>query len=169
MVCQECNSRKATVHMTKIIQGKKEEVHLCEQCAKVKDTLNFDNAFSIHNFLAGLLDVTKDPQLKAQYSTSVQCSQCGMTYDRFKQIGRLNCDQCYKEFKTNLAPLIRKVHGNLQHTGKVPKRAGGIIRLKREVNELKLQLKEAIDQQAFERAAELRDHIKQLEDTIEGR
>ncbi|AKL97090.1 hypothetical protein CACET_c36590 [Clostridium aceticum] len=169
MMCQECNNRQATVHMTKIIQGKKEEVHLCEQCAKVKDTLNFDNAFSIHNFLAGLLDVTKDPQVKMQYDNLIKCSQCGNTYDSFKQIGRLSCHQCYTEFKVKLAPLIRKVHGNLQHTGKVPKRAGGRIRLKREVNELKLQLKEAVEQQAFERAAQLRDTIKELEEKIEGR
>ncbi|SDL27411.1 UvrB/UvrC motif-containing protein [Natronincola ferrireducens] len=167
MTCDECKSRKATVHMTKIIQGKKEEIHLCEECAKTMETLNLENSFSIHNFLAGLLDMNQDPQLKHHYKEILQCNQCGTSYEGFRQMGRLSCDQCYKNFKEKLKPLIRKVHGNLHHTGKVPKRRGGIIRLKREVNQLKLQLKDAIEEQAFERAANLRDQIKDLQDKIE--
>ena len=64
MICEECNIRKATVHMTKIINGKKEEVHLCEECARTKETLSFDNSFSINSFLAGLLDINSDPQFQ---------------------------------------------------------------------------------------------------------
>lgn len=168
MICEDCNSRKATVHMTKIIQGKKEEVHLCEECARAKEALNFENSLSIHNFLAGLLDINADPQFQTQYSEVQQCTQCGDTYDKFKHMGRLGCSQCYEIFRERLAPLIRKVQGNVNHTGKVPKRTGGIIRLKREANQLKQQLKEAIHQQAFEKAAELRDQINELEGRIAG-
>ncbi|SET72854.1 Protein-arginine kinase activator protein McsA [Natronincola peptidivorans] len=167
MFCEECNEKKATIHMTKIIQGKKEEIHLCEDCAKVKDTANFENSFSIHNFLAGLLDVNTDHQFSTQYSETYQCPQCNTTYDRFRQKGRLGCNQCYESFKERLGPLVRKIHGNIRHTGKAPKRTGGIIRLKREVHQLKQQLIEAVHQQAFEKAAELRDQINELENRIE--
>ncbi|MDD4178425.1 MAG: AAA family ATPase [Candidatus Margulisbacteria bacterium] len=33
MLCQKCKSRQASVHITKIINGKKVERHLCQQCA----------------------------------------------------------------------------------------------------------------------------------------
>ena len=36
MICQECNQRPATLHFTKIINGEKTEVHLCEKCAQEK-------------------------------------------------------------------------------------------------------------------------------------
>lgn len=168
MLCDECKSRAATVHMTKIIQGKKEEVHLCEECAKAKEAFNFENSLSIHNFLAGLLDIHPEQAFQTKYSDVYQCSTCGATYDKFKQLGRLGCSHCYEKYKERLTPLIRKVQGNLHHTGKVPKRTGGIIRLRREVNQLKQQLREAIQQQAFERAAELRDRIKEIESHIQG-
>ena len=168
MICEEYNIRKATVHMTRIINGKKEEVHLCEECARTKETLSFDNSFSINSFLAGLLDINSDPQFQPHNGGFYQCSQCGATYDKFKQIGRLGCSQCYEGFKERLYPLIRQVQGNVRHIGKVPKRTGGIIRLKRETNQLKQQLKEAVQQQAFEKAAELRDQIRELEGRIEG-
>ncbi|MCC5910777.1 MAG: UvrB/UvrC motif-containing protein [Clostridiaceae bacterium] len=167
MVCQQCNERKATVHMTKILQGKKEEIHLCEQCAQEKETLNFENSFSIHNFLAGLLDGTTGTPFNPQYAKEIQCSECGHSYDRFKQVGKLNCSQCYQQFKQKLIPLIRKVQGNVRHTGKVPKRAGGIIQLKRELKDLRSRLAAAVEEQEFERAAELRDEIKALEARIE--
>ena len=36
MICQECNQRPAALHFTKIINGEKTEVHLCEKCAQEK-------------------------------------------------------------------------------------------------------------------------------------
>lgn len=168
MFCQECNSKSATVHMTKIIQGQKEEIHLCEECAMKKETINFENPFSIHNFLAGLLDMNGDPQFKQQYSAGIKCSQCGKSYNEFRKVGKLSCDHCYESFGEQLKPLIRKIHGNIHHTGKIPKRTGSIIKIKREINQLKNQLKKTIEQEAFEKAAELRDEIKGLEKKMEG-
>ena len=33
MICQQCETRPATLHFTKIINGEKTEMHVCEQCA----------------------------------------------------------------------------------------------------------------------------------------
>jgi protein arginine kinase activator len=37
MICQSCNQREANVHITKIINGVKTEMHLCDECAKKQD------------------------------------------------------------------------------------------------------------------------------------
>lgn len=165
MLCQECNQRKATVHLTKIIQGMKNETHLCDECARIKQNQSFDDTFSIHNFLAGLLDVNNNVP-KQEYISNIICDQCKTTYNQFKKTGRLGCNNCYKEFKEKMSPLVRKIHGNINHTGKVPKRTGGIIRKRRELQRLKLELNESINNQEFERAAELRDKINELNKEI---
>jgi len=162
MLCQDCNQKAATVHFTKIIQGVKNETHLCDDCARVRQNKNFDGVFSIHNFLAGLLDVGGENLRNEEYVNQYRCDQCGITYDEFKKTGRLGCNNCYIVFKDRMNSLVRKVQGNTQHRGKVPKRTGGIIRKRREIQQLQLQLNESINKQEFEKAAELRDQINEL-------
>ena len=44
MICQQCETRPATLHFTKIINGEKTEMHVCEQCASENgDTFSFSN------------------------------------------------------------------------------------------------------------------------------
>lgn len=34
MFCEHCHGRVANVHLVRIINGKKSELHLCNECAK---------------------------------------------------------------------------------------------------------------------------------------
>lgn len=36
MICQECNERPASVHFTKVVNGEKTVIQLCEHCAQEK-------------------------------------------------------------------------------------------------------------------------------------
>lgn len=36
-VCQNCNKKAATVHVTEIVGNEKKEIHLCEDCARAKN------------------------------------------------------------------------------------------------------------------------------------
>ncbi|AOT71116.1 UvrB/UvrC motif-containing protein [Geosporobacter ferrireducens] len=166
MLCESCNKRNATVHVTKILNGNKTELHLCEQCAKQSEEMAFDASFTINNFLTGLLDSIQDSPIKVDYIKTTKCDHCGMTYGKFKQLGRLGCGQCYNAFHEKLLELIKRVQGNEVHSGKMPKRSGGVIRLKKEIKKLKLQLDEVIRKEEFEKAAVLRDKIRELESQI---
>ena len=61
MNCEECKKCPATVHLTKIFNNQKTELHLCEECASHHDDLpfnfgfNIEQSFSIQKLLAGLL------------------------------------------------------------------------------------------------------------------
>jgi protein arginine kinase activator len=66
-----------------------------------------------------------------------------------------------------MMPLLRRIHGNSRHIGKVPERTGGRARLVKEIEVIKRQLKEAVGREEFERAAQLRDSIRQLEKRLE--
>ncbi|RFU68661.1 hypothetical protein D0469_11915 [Peribacillus saganii] len=174
MICQECNKRPATLHFTKIVNGEKTEVHICEKCAQEKGEMfmfNGGGSFSINNLLAGLLNMEPvfqhtNPSTIAK-SQEAQCPGCNMTFSEFTQAGKFGCAQCYETFKDNLNPVLKRLHsGNTAHIGKIPERLGGGIHLRKKMDDLKQLLKDAIDQEEFEKAAELRDELRSLEKSI---
>ncbi|WP_108672046.1 UvrB/UvrC motif-containing protein [Peribacillus acanthi] len=173
MICQECKDRPATLHFTKIVNGEKTEVHLCEQCAQGKgDTFFFNggSSFSIHDLLAGILNVEPAFQKSSTFPSSneVTCEGCHMSYAQFTKIGRFGCSYCYKSFEKQLDPILKRLHGgNVVHAGKIPKRTGDDISLRKKLATWKKQLKDLIHQEEFEKAAELRDEIRSLEREIQ--
>ncbi|BBI36072.1 UvrB/UvrC motif-containing protein [Cohnella abietis] len=165
MQCQECDKRLATLHFTKIVNGEKTELHICESCAREKGELipGTSSGFSIHNLLSGLLDLESPNPNSMAKPPAAKCDTCGLTYTQFSKIGRFGCSHCYKQFAERLDPLLKRVHGNTVHVGKVPKRAGGRLKTKREIDRLKKEMQGRIEREDFESAAELRDRIRELE------
>jgi len=76
---------------------------------------------------------------------------------------QLGCSNCYKTYGDRLVPLLRRLHGNIQYNGKFPSRAFGSIKISREIEKLKEQLNIAIKNEEYEKAAILRDQIRNLE------
>lgn len=167
MFCQECGKRPATLHFTKIVNGDKTEFHICESCAREKGEgiPGTPNSFSIHSLLSGLLDFNSPGSAAQSHLSpqSVRCEECGLTYAQFSKIGRFGCSNCYSAFSDRLDPLLKRVHSSTTHSGKVPKRSGGQIKCKREIERLRRDLQTYIEQEEFESAAELRDRIRELE------
>lgn len=164
MICDDCKKNAATVHYTTIINGQKQELHLCEECAGKRNELNLFTPFSMSDFLASFLDMGQGSHAMPFGAVKApKCSSCGMTYTQFQKIGRLGCSNCYNSFKDQLSPVLRRLHGSLQHSGKIPRKAGAELRVRREMEQLKAELSKAIQMEAFEKAAELRDKIRELE------
>lgn len=170
MICQECGKRPATLHFTKIVNGEKTEFHICEPCAREKGEMipGTSNGFSIHNLLSGLLDF-EPSSVSTMKQQTVRCEHCGLTYSQFSKIGRFGCGDCYKSFAEKLDPLFKRVHGNTIHVGKVPKRTGGLIQYKREIEKLKKDMMVRIEQEEFEQAAKIRDQIREIEKKMAGK
>ncbi len=169
MLCQQCEKRQATVHLTKIINNQKEVLHLCGQCAGDKGEFDFTvpTPFSIQSLLTGLLNMEPALGHAPGLQGKMQCDSCGLTYAQFGQIGRFGCSNCYPTFKERLLPLFRRIHGSAQHAGKVPQRTGGIIKVRRDIDSLRHQLQSCVDCEEFEEAARHRDEIRKLEARLE--
>lgn len=165
MNCQECNKRSATVHFTKIVNGEKQEMKLCEVCAKERGDLDFGQGenFSFHKLLAGLLDIDDLQVVGEKIKKKSQCPKCSLTENKFVSTGRLGCNVCYETFGFKLDPLLKRIHGSSNHVGKVPVRTGGVIKRKKELQKLREQMNMSISKEDFEQAAILRDKIKELE------
>jgi len=167
--CQECQQNPATVHLTQVINGTKTEIHVCPQCAKEKGYVSQeDEAYSLHQLLSGLFHNSSNgmhnTSQQSEKEKQLQCEKCGMTYQQFARIGKFGCSSCYQAFADRLNPLLRKVHsGNTTHEGKIPKRVESDIHQRMKVRDLKLKLQQAIMDEAFEKAAQYRDQIKELE------
>lgn len=164
MMCEQCGIRPATFHFTKIVNGQKAEMHLCEVCARERGEILPGNpdAFSIHNLLSGLLSAHQ-PSMNQMAARPIQCPKCGLTYQQFSQSGKFGCSECYRAFSDQLEPLFRRVHGNTEHHGKIPLRTGHKIGLKRKLDDLKRLLAKKVEREEFEEAAKIRDQIRAME------
>jgi len=175
MTCDSCGKKKATVHLTEIVDEQMSEMHLCEECARQKST-QMEQQFGLADLLAGLSDPSKPATSSKDSEKSVlKCTRCGLPYEDFRKFGRLGCGECYTSFKEHLTGLLRKIHGSNKYLGKTPatykenqkaslSEEGAIALLPSEdLSDLKQQLQSAITAEDFEKAAMIRDKIRGLE------
>lgn len=169
MVCEECGKRPAAVHISKVINGMKSERHLCHECAQAEGQLNFmvEPTVTFHNLLAGLFEPGKGLKTAQTVKTANRCPNCGLTFADFRRLGHLGCDQCYDTFHAELEHLIKRIHGSTVHTGKVPEgsRDSAVFK-QRELQKMREALKQAVLKEEYEKAAELRDAIRRLEQEL---
>ncbi|GGJ01323.1 hypothetical protein GCM10010885_08160 [Alicyclobacillus cellulosilyticus] len=168
MLCQNCHERPATVHFTKIVNGEKSEYRLCEQCARERGDIfaKAVNSFGFNHLLGGLLNFESSPGFTAPAGKGLRCDVCGMTYQQFTQVGQFGCPSCYEHFAPRLEPLLRRIQSAVQHTGKVPARTGSHVKLRKDLERLRKELQQCVANEQFERAAEIRDQIRALEQQL---
>ncbi len=168
MLCQVCKKNEATINFTKIVGGQKTEIHLCKDCAPFfSDKLSIFPIphFDINDLLTGLLNAI-DLYRKEEginVGKEVKCSNCLLTYEEFKQSGKLGCSVCYHDFREQLTPLLRRLHGNSEHVGKIPQHSKGKLNKIGKIKQLKKKLQESILKEEYEKAAKTRDEILKLE------
>ncbi|MGI5920565.1 MAG: UvrB/UvrC motif-containing protein [Syntrophomonadaceae bacterium] len=164
MYCEECKKRLATVHVTQLFNGAKVESHLCEECASKKGGFFFDlnNKFSIPHLLGSFFGNGYVQGITAPVQ-NIQCPNCGMNFMNIRETGKLGCNECYTVFEQELEPILRRIHGNSQHIGKIPSRGGAQVLIQKKIENLKARLQQAVAKEEYEKAAEIRDSIKELE------
>jgi protein arginine kinase activator len=80
----------------------------------------------------------------------------------FRELGRLGCPRCYDTFEEPLRELLRRLHGSSRHVGKRyhPGVRGGEITPPGQEADLRERLRQAVEAENFELAAELRDRLR---------
>lgn len=159
MLCDDCGENEAILHVTKIENNQMNTYHLCEGCATAK---GLEAAGTATDY--PLTEFLEQVGRGSTPSPAGPCPYCGMRLEEFKKLGRLGCSHCYVAFEPHLRGLLRRLHGGVQHLGKVylppdPSRAEQQERLAG----LRRKLDRAVQSEDFERAAELRDMIRTLE------
>lgn len=155
MKCHHCDSQ-ATVHLTQILNGQMHKMDLCESCAQSKGVTNPEN-LSIGSLME------KDELEGDSISSSMVCESCGTTHQDFKKGGRLGCEACYHVFRPVLDPLLDGMHAGSKHLGKIPSGSESRVRFEQTIEVLRRELQDAVEKEDFEKAAELRDKLHDLE------
>lgn len=172
MLCENCKEREAVIHLTQIVDNSVTTMHLCEPCAAEKgvETGSSVAKFPLGDFLATLGKTGGGEPAEA--GLDIPCRSCGATLRDFRTTGRLGCAVCYESFESHLRDLLRRLHGSATHVGESYQKTGqsgqtgqmGQVALPRgELDDLRDQLRRAIESENFELAAELRDQIRVLE------
>lgn len=174
------NGRK-TVHISQEKDGQKSQVSLTEQEAmqlgfhSPLDNGPFPLAKLLNDlFGSGKPSTETDEHEMPQLISGLQCDDCGLSYEDFLAIGRFGCGQCYESFHQNLDELMLQLHGANRHVGSVPAvseqpvDSSPATTIDSEKRRLDHQLAEAIEQEDYERAAELRDEIKAFDEARES-
>jgi protein arginine kinase activator len=165
MKCQHCE-KPATFHITELTEPSGPIiVHLCEEHARIY--LSQDNGDSPTTALAGMLanqlkfEQTAEQLAKLDRKT---CPVCGISFAEFRKSGRLGCGYDYVCFREDLEPLLVNIHGSKVHKGKRPNRRAGSPDRQHQLIVLRREMKDAIQQEKYERAGEIRDRIQRIED-----
>ncbi|MDL2206184.1 UvrB/UvrC motif-containing protein [Eubacteriales bacterium OttesenSCG-928-N13] len=168
MICEECGVRPATIRLMSVVNGEKVARNLCTHClSDVKKQLPNLDLSGLDSMLANLIAATKKMGLSQEPEVDLTCPRCGTTYEAFQKSGLLGCADCYGAFREPLETLLKRIHGQTQHTGRVPGMATEDISQKIGIYTLKQQLNKAITAEEYEQAAELRDRIRALQQEMD--
>lgn len=174
MECTFCKNQEATCHLTKIVNGKVIEVHVCAKCIpeiNEDNLVNFDIWDAVSKLAAskGMPDpsepVEQDPVdeitaksfLIEEGQDEGPCPNCGFTGDQLRKIGRLGCPVCYQHFSEMLTDVLADCQKHNQHSGKIPK---SMVKVK--VRHMERALDQAVKEERFEDAAQIRDQLKAI-------
>ena len=181
MLCDNCGKREANVRYSEIINGRKKELHLCEECSKKLgiENMDFNMPIDFSSFFGGLLEDfgTNDFMPLFNEVKQLKCDNCGYTFEDIVNTGKLGCENCYSVFEDRLDPIIKKIQGSNKHLGRTGKIIDSKISEKinnkdsktennkdvSKVEKLQNDLKKAIKEEKYEEAAKIRDEIKKLE------
>ncbi len=167
MLCNNCGDNEAEVHLTQIVDNEMTTVHLCPACAADKglETSATGKNLPLSDFLA---QMGKSLVEEDETAPTAPCSFCGTTVADFKKSGRLGCPHCYSAYESQLRAILRRIHGSTQHLGKVyvPPASEEADKNARLAG-LRRKLQRAVEAEDFERAAVIRDQIRELEAVIE--
>ena len=165
MQCQQCE-KPATFHITELTGDEHQEIHLCEDHARgylmQSEGGEVQEQQSVTDAWADQLKVNQTAEDLARLDQQ-SCPSCGITFYEFRNQGRLGCPHDYVCFASELEPLIVNIHGEMNHVGKRPKRVHASTDERTELIRLRRDMQDAVEQEDYERASELRDQIQKFE------
>lgn len=161
MICDVCKEGDAVIQLTEVEGSGVRLLHLCERCAAergVETTVSAPKA-QITDFLQSVHQA-----MQATQGDAARCTFCSSTFRDFRSTGRLGCAHCYDAFENSMRDLLRRVHGNSKHVGRVYQSpASEIIPDGGTANELRDRLRRAIESEQFELAADIRDKLRGMD------
>ena len=116
----------------------------------------------MYDFFSDFQEIFNGFDVYPVYRNEVRCKKCGTSYSRFQKNGKRGFAECYKNFSVPLEATLRQIHSNSGHVGKIPVSESVEISKKRKAEELKAEIAKAVNEEDYEKAAELHKELKNL-------
>jgi protein arginine kinase activator len=164
MKCQKCN-KSATFHITDLTGDGLLALHLCPDCAKhyLQPEAEEVETPKITGVLSDQLKLEQTAE-ELEELDSRKCPICGISFKEFRKTGRLGCPHDYVYFGKELKPLLESIHGSVDHIGKRPQHGAYDAESQTELIRLRGEMKLAVSEEDYEKAQEIRDRIRTIED-----
>ena len=154
MQCHFCQA-PSEMRFTEIVKGEKQSMPICRSCAAERGLVAASPSEP-----APLTKITLPAWAR---NATAHCPRCRTTLGGIRRRGRVGCPECYRFFREQLQPLLRRMHGSVEHGGhrhdpaahSSPPTAGH----HEELRALEAQLRQAIENEDFESAARIRDQL----------
>jgi len=165
--CMNCHQNVATIKFIKMVNGKVEEQYLCRQCAAQKSPYQKKSSPQLDEILSGILGAAASEAAATHQkaSSELTCGTCGLPFSSYRETLILGCSDCYKSFEKLLVNDLQRFHGATEHTGRVPHSQSRRIENRRNADDLRKRLQEAVVAEDFVLAVKLRDQLKAVEST----
>ncbi len=170
MLCDNCQKEEASVFMKSETPQGTTERKLCKKCASdigaFSPEFSIEPSLSVPHFLANWFGpIAKVAQ--EQPKKEVACPTCGLSFPQFIDRGKFGCANCYETFAEHLPPILTKLHGgHIEHRGKFPMHFSASYALESQIEKLREEMQRAVEKEAFERAATIRDQIYTIEQEL---
>lgn len=189
MKCSRCNN-EANTHLHQNINGQVSDIWLCSDCA---EKMGVGGMFSSFGGFGGFGDFGLSGDFDSLLGSifggaplrampkQTRCNVCGMSFSDIAEKGKVGCANCYELFADQLKPTIERIHGKNIHVGKLPgknaptgsepnlpekskaKATKAEPQVEETVDSLRAELKKAVQNEEYEKAAQLRDRIREME------
>ena len=157
MLCDQCGTRRAEIHLIKVVNGERHAQHLCRECAE--ELFNMDDmtsrmkmSFSVEGLL-GMEEAIKEllmPALRSVYANRKSakhiCPHCGGV----------------------LPDSMFEHNEEAAETARQDPPAEKVMTAEEEMSALEKKMREAVKAEDYEYAAKLRDRIIELKNSNEN-
>ena len=164
MKCQICNKYDANIVFTQIVNNEKIVLQICSECAKKRGiSIEFEKPSlpQVNSFIGSLAGDIGEKDKKD--IPELTCDVCGLTFAEFKKEGLFGCDKCHEAFEDHIVNLLKQIHGSNVYDGKSPEGLSDEGEKMQQLKNLRSELKHFVKMEDYERAAELRDKIAEIE------
>ncbi|MDD4324542.1 MAG: UvrB/UvrC motif-containing protein [Eubacteriales bacterium] len=175
MLCENCQLRDASVHVKQSHNNQLTEYNLCTVCAQEMEQSGHS---SFNEIFGGLFNSMfwgpsgfSYPKQRVQATESLKCPNCGLTERELLKGGFLGCPQCYEVFAKVLTPVFQRVQGHTaqaeadttSETSAASTTSVTPDKNSDPISQLRQEQQAAVAAEDYEKAARLRDEIRNLE------
>ncbi len=160
MKCDRCG-RPSVYHSTLVVNGVSQTTNLCRECAikegvfSKQPTSIFDDMFSVFSDI-----------LPFEKVDDIVCPVCKTSLREYRNTNKFGCANCYEVFRKEISNILKRIapfETHKQDKLEMPKETKTKQTKQDKINDLREQMKQAVEEERYEDAAKIKKQIQKLE------